>query len=88
LQRKLVQTEKSSRKSKPAQVVSVEETTRLPDPDFKWRDELVTAQVELTERKAVLGEGASAEVAAAATNASQASVPLEKVEEYTAILGT
>jgi len=66
LQRKLVQTEEELKKIKAGSgLVSVEEPNALTRPRFPNGGRVGDRTVELTERKAVLGEGASAEVAAA-----------------------
>jgi polysaccharide biosynthesis transport protein len=89
LRSKLAQTEDELRKiKKQAKVVSVEQTKHAYDESLrKWREDLLTAQGELNERKAMLDNAAASEAAGSdSIRTNGPPVSLEKIEDYSTTL--
>jgi uncharacterized protein involved in exopolysaccharide biosynthesis/Mrp family chromosome partitioning ATPase len=86
LRTNLVQTEEQLRKIKAeAKVVSVEATKQAyQDSLLKWQQDLLVAKGELAERMAMLDNTAAAASGTGATSTNEASVPLEKIDDYSA----
>jgi polysaccharide biosynthesis transport protein len=84
LRSKLAQTEEELRKiKKEAKVVSVEATKNAyTESILKWKQDLLMAQGELSERLAMVDNAASSTPGASGANTNETSVPVEKIEEY------
>jgi polysaccharide biosynthesis transport protein len=88
LRSKLSQTEEELRKiKKEAKVVSVEATKNAyMDSILKWKQDLLIAQGELSERLAMVDHAASGTPGASGANTNETSVPVEKIDEYSTII--
>ena len=86
LREKLAATEEEIKKLKTdAKVVSLDGSKHsYQDQIAKLTNELLSAETELAERKAVLGDATNVVSTISDTDALQASVPPEKVNDYTA----